>query len=256
MGSVSLKHDQQVATVTIHNPAKKNALSFEATKELRDHLHEVQYDDDVRCVVVTGEGDSFCAGAEVGGLAEVDFADHAAGIEQRFHEVVYTLMRMKKPVVAKVRGPAVGAGASLATACDFAYSSPDARFGWVFSNIGVSVDSGASFILPRLVGARTAMELLASGELIGAEEACELGITNDVVDDLDEFVAARAHELSNGPTRALGEMKRMLLRGTHRSLEEVLDAEATSQTTLRETHDRKEGMAAFLEKRKPEFEGR
>lgn len=256
MSEVSLERTERRATITLRRPEKLNALDDPAVTALNGHLQDVQYDEDVRCVVITGEGESFCAGADLSEQLEDGPADVPSHIERRFHETVLRIMRMKKPVIAEVGGPAAGAGACVATACDFAYASEEAKLGWVFANIGLALDSGASFILPRLVGLRTAMELVTSGDIVGA--AAEMGLVNDVfpAGELSSHVDERARELGSGPTLAYGAIKRAMLRGSHRSLEQTLDSEALNQTVLFETDDREEGRRAFLEDREPAFEGR
>lgn len=259
MSKVTLTVDDTIATITMNVPEKKNALARLAVDEFTSHLRSVQYDEDVRCVVITGAGDAFCAGADVSERVDVDsVADLPADIESNFHELIRLIMRMKKPVVAKVRGPAVGAGACIATACDFVYADEDAVMGWVFVNIGIAIDSGVSFILPRLVGLRTATELVYTGDIIGAEEAEEIGLINEAVPGggLDDRVEERVESMASSPTRALGETKRLFLRGSHATLEETLDAEATAQGVIFHSEDRTEGMRAFGEDRDPRFEGR
>lgn len=258
MSKVTLTIDGPVATITMHVPGKKNALDRIAVDQFTEHLREVEYHEEVRCVVIMGEGDAFCAGADISERAEVEIADVPGDIESNFHELIRIIMRMKKPVIAKVQGPAVGAGACIATACDFVYADKEAVFGWVFVNIGIAIDSGVSFVLPRLVGLRKATEIVYMGETFGAERAERLGLINEAVarDRLDELVTERTESLKTGPTRALGEIKRLFLRGTHSTLEEMLDAEATAQGVLFYSEDRDEGMRAFGENREPNFEGR
>jgi len=257
MADIHVDHDDEepIATVTISNPERRNALGQAGSSELADSLRDLDGHDDVRCVVLQGEGEAFCAGAD---LAAGDTASPTAGsIDRGFHAVVRTIVRLEAPVIAKVRGPAVGAGASFATACDFVYTDESASIGFVFANIGLTADSGATFILPRLVGVRTAMDLLTSARILDAEEAAELGLTTELVEDgLDERVHERAVELANGPTRSYSAIRRLLLRSATNSLEEQLEAEAREQEIMFNTDDAMEGMTAFMEDRDPEFEGR
>jgi 2-(1,2-epoxy-1,2-dihydrophenyl)acetyl-CoA isomerase len=256
MARISVSHAEGVTTVTISNPERKNALDGDATEAMAEHLRKAAHDSSVRCVVVTGEGDAFCSGIDL--ASDLGGGGAAAELEGGLNAIATSLLRMEKPVVAKVSGPAVGAGASIATACDFVYAADSATFGWGFTDIGLAPDTGATYVLPRLVGVRRAMELLTTAERINADEAVELGIANEAVSDaeLNEFVDERAAELASRPTRAVGTAKRLLLRNSHRSLEEALAEEAHAQDRMVETEDFSEGIRAFVENREPEFTGR
>ncbi|MFB6164314.1 MAG: enoyl-CoA hydratase/isomerase family protein [Haloarculaceae archaeon] len=253
--SVERDDDEPIATITISNPERKNALSQAGMQELAEAFGDLHGDDDVRCVVLTGEGDAFCSGAD---LSSVGTTPTAESIDRNFHEAVRQIMTASVPVIAKVDGPAVGAGASVATACDFVYASKSARIGFLFSNIGLTADSGATFILPRLVGVQKAMDLLVSGDVLDAEQADEIGLLTEVVADghLDERVRERAVEVANGPTRAYASIRRLLLRSNGNSLEEQLDMEAREQERMFQTADVMEGIGAFVEDREPEFQGK
>lgn len=254
--SVQLTRDDGIATVTISNPERKNAIDAPAAARMAEHVHEAAYDDDVRCVVVTGEGDAFSSGLDLAG--DVGGGSPAAELERGLNAIARGLVRMEKPTVAKVPGPAVGAGASIAAACDFVYPVEDAFFEWGFTNIGLAPDTGATYVLPRLVGVRRALELLITGDRIDAERAVELGVANEVVPaaSFDDRVAERAEALAGRPTRAVAAAKRLVYRSHHRSLEETLREEALAQEEMIESRDFAEGVAAFLEDREPEFEGR
>lgn len=258
MTEIQIEHgeSEQVATVTISNPERHNALGTAGSRDLAAAFSELGADDDVRCIVLTGDGDAFCAGADLGG--EVGGAPTAQSIDRGFHEAVRQIMTCSKPVIAKVDGPAVGAGASIASACDFVYAGESARIGFVFANLGLTADSGATFILPRLVGVRTAMDLLASADILDAEEADEVGLVTGVVpdDDLGERVREHATELANGPTRSIAALRRLLLRSNANTLEEQLELESREQEIMFHTDDVAEGMSAFMESRDPEFEGK
>lgn len=256
MTRIDVSHEEQVATVTMSNPARKNALSPKACETMADSLRELAHDPSVRCVVVAGDGDAFCSGIDLAN--GMDVASPAEELEGGLNAIATSLLRMEKPVVAKVSGPAVGAGASIATACDFVYAAESATFGWGFTDIGFAPDTGATYVLPRLVGVRTAMELVTTGRKVDADEAVELGIATEAVPDaeLDELVSERVKMLCSRPTRAVGAAKRLLLRNTHRSLEEALAAEARAQDRMVETDDFSEGVLAFMEDRDPEFTGR
>jgi 2-(1,2-epoxy-1,2-dihydrophenyl)acetyl-CoA isomerase len=256
MTRIEVSHDGEVASVTMSNPEHKNALSGEACETMAEHLREFAHDRSVRCVVIAGEGDAFCSGIDLG--SEIGASGPAAELEGGLNAIAASLMRIKKPAVAKVTGPAVGAGASIATACDFVYAADSAEFGWGFTDLGLAPDTGATYVLSRLVGQRTAMELLTTGRRIDANEAVELDIATEAVPttELDEFVTERVEMLLSRPTLAVGKAKRLLLRNTHRSLEEALAAETQAQERIVETDDFSEGIRAFVENRDPEFTGK
>lgn len=259
MGEIRTSIDEPTATLTISNPDRRNAISFDMVTTIAETVRDLAYDDTIRCIVVVGDedGGAFCAGADLRSRGDRP-ADPTAGTEPSYHRAVYEIMTAKKPVVAKIRGPAVGGGASIAAACDFVYADETARIGWVFARIGLTLDSGASFLLPRLLGYRRAIDILATGTILDAETALEDGLLTDVVPatELDDFVAERVEELAAGPTQAIGEMKRLLLRGDAQSLDEALYDESRAQALMFHTRDSSEGREAFLEERDPEFEGR
>lgn len=250
----SYHDDEPIATVTIDNPDRKNAVSEADMERFAETIRDIEKEDDVRCLVLTGRGDAFCAGADLASTLETPTAE---SIDRGFHAGVRSVMVSSVPVVAKVPGPAVGAGASLATACDFVYAAESAEIGFSFAKIGLTADSGATFILPRLVGRLQAMELLASADMIPAGEAADMGLVTEVVpdDELDDRVDARAVELANGPTKVLGSLKRLLVRSNGNTLEEQLDLESREQERMFNTDDVMEGMSAFMEGRDPEFSG-
>ena len=247
--------DEPVATVVISNPERRNAVSREDTQELAATIAALDEDDDVRCLVLTGEGDAFCAGLD---LTSVGGSPTAELVDRSFHAAVREIATCGKPVIARVDGPAVGAGAALAIACDLVYATESAELGFSFAKIGLTADTGATWNLPRLVGVQTAFELLATGRMVGAAEAAELGLVAEVApaDELDELVDERATELANGPTRALSSLRRLLLRANSNTFEEHLEREAREQIGMYHTNDVMEGVTAFTEGREPAFEGR
>lgn len=256
--TVTIDRHDQVATITFRNPSSRNALTPPMQEAAIEHLNDVSYDDDVRCVVLTGEAPAFCAGADVSVLEGISPKDLELGIEDGFHEIVRLIMTMKKPVIAKVDGPAVGGGVNIAMSCDFVYASEGSVFGWIFSQLGVTQDSGTSFILPRLTSMRNVAELVYREDPIDAAEALEYDLVNDVMpaSELDDVVQSKAEDLASGPTKAYGETKRMLLRGSHASLQGALENERLGQTVVFETEDVEQGISSFLEGTDPEFVGK
>jgi 2-(1,2-epoxy-1,2-dihydrophenyl)acetyl-CoA isomerase len=213
-------------------------------------------DDAVRAVVLTGAGRGFCVGQD---LAEFgDMPDVAEALRQRYHPNVRTIRGLEKPVVAAVNGPAAGAGVSLACACDIRIAADGATFVPAFINIGLVPDSGGTFFVTRVLGYARAFEWLCSGRRLTAAEAHAWGLVSEVVegDRLGERAAELAAELASLPTRGLGMTKRLLDRAAGPTLDEQLEREAQLQSAATQTEDFREGVAAFLEKREPEFKGR
>jgi 2-(1,2-epoxy-1,2-dihydrophenyl)acetyl-CoA isomerase len=256
MTDIEVTSGDEVATVTIRNPERHNALSSDASETMADALHDVAHDESVRCVVLAGAGDAFCSGIDLAsGMAA---GSPAAELDGGLNAIARRLLRMQKPTVARVDGPAVGAGAAIATACDFVYAAESAVFQWGFTDVGLAPDTGATYVLPRLVGFRRAMELLITGREVGAAEAVDLGIATEAIPDeqFDAVVDDRVEMLRSRPTQAVGEAKRLLLENAHRSLEAALEAEAQAQNRAFESEDFAEGIRAFAENRDPEFVGR
>lgn len=253
---IDCTREPPIATLTISNPGRKNAIDAPGAETMADRINELAHDDSIRCVVVTGEGDAFCSGLDLAG--EMGSLGVEGELEIGLNAIVRRLLRMSKPTVAKVRGAAVGAGASIATACDFVYAAEDAFFQWSFTNIGLGPDTGATYVLPRLVGTRRAMELFSFGERVDADAAVEEGIATEAipVSEFESVVDDRIATLASRPTLAIGETKRLVYRSHDRSLEESLQAEALAQQRLFDSADFAEGIAAFSADREPEFEGR
>ena len=251
-----------VATITLNRPDSLNALNRQITEELHVSLSEAAGDPAVRCLLITGAGRGFSAGADLTQLEDSYRAGTPAPLgdmlRSGYNQIILPIVHMEKPVVAAVNGVAAGAGASLALACDFRIASDKARFFQAFIKIGLVQDSGASYFLPRLVGFAKAMELALLGDIIGAEDALRFGLVTKVVphDTLADEARAFAERLAAGPTRALGLSKRALYFGVDNDLEQTMDFEADLQAQMALTADHMEGVRAFLEKREAKFEGR
>jgi 2-(1,2-epoxy-1,2-dihydrophenyl)acetyl-CoA isomerase len=245
------------ATVTIARPERLNALSGQTVDELRAAVEAVAASD-ARCLLLTGEGRAFSSGADLagdgGGLPD----DAGAELEEHFNPLVEALFGLDIPVVAAVRGPAAGAGCSLALAADIVIAGRSAYFLQAFVNIGLIPDAGATWLLPRLAGRARAMEMMLLGERVPAEQALDWGLISRVVEDeeLDEEAVALASRLANGPTVALGLVRKLAREAGERSLSEALGAEREAQRTAGESDDFKAGVIAFLAKRQPRFQGR
>ena len=227
--------------------------------QLRDFTQQLRFDENVRAIIVTGEGRAFCTGADVGGMqrgglrAERENACRAAATA-----FLRTLHAIEKPVIAAVRGPTVGIGWSIALACDLIVASETARFSQVFRRIGLAPDGGAIWFLTRRIGMARAKELVFTARFVEAPEALSLGLVNYVVPDGELMAKTEelADDLATGPTFAFGLAKKLFHMASGPSYEDFLDYEAFVQPQLDQTEDHREGVAAFREKRKPNFVGR
>jgi len=255
-----------VATFTLNRPASLNALTTGMFLDLERILIDVEADEDVRVVVFKGAGRGFSSGADLKPASKevrqrtqaVSFpGDRGGDILERANRCILRLRNLPKPVIASIHGNAVGVGFSLALAADLRIASDCARLGVVFSRIGLAPDGGASYFLRDLVGTAKALELMFFGDLIPADRALELGLVNRVVapEELAGATSEWAERLANGPTLAYGFAKAAAYQGAGLSLESALDLEARNQEIAGRSSDAKEGIRAFLEKRKPEFRG-
>ncbi|MEO9175336.1 MAG: enoyl-CoA hydratase-related protein [Gaiellales bacterium] len=245
-----------VATVRLNRPAAANALTREARSELARALRDTGRDPAVRCIVLAGAGRHFCAGQDLREEGGLD--DAAAVIRDGYAPIIRGITDSPKPVLAAVNGAAAGAGAALMLACDMRILADDATVVMAFSSIALVPDSGASWFLARQVGYQRAFELCATGRRVPADEALAIGLCERVVPaaDLAGEAAALAETLAGRPPLALGFTKRLLRRSLTAGLDEVLELEAQLQRASSATADHREGIAAFLEKRAPRFEGR
>jgi len=251
-----------VATIRLDRPDTLNSLTFEVYRELEHAFHSLQDDESVRVVILTGAGRGFCSGGSVtdiiGPLLERDIKGKYE-FARLTCAVVRNMRRLRKPIVAAVNGVAAGAGAMLALASDIRICSEAARFAFLFVKVGLAgTDMGAAWLLPRIVGAGRAAELLFTGDSIDAHEAYRIGLANEVVkpDELMTRALERAQKLADGPAFALGLTKELLTNEASMSLEEALEAEAQVQAWLMETPEFREGYLAFTEKRSPSFRKR
>ena len=249
--------DGPVATLTLDRPEALNALTVGLKIALRGELERIAADRAVRAVILTGAGRAFCAGQDLAERERPDAAPLDEELRERYNPIVRALRSMGQPVIAAVNGVAAGAGASLAFACDLRIAAAEARFVLAFGRIGLVPDSGATWFLPRLVGAARAAEIALAGDPIPADEALRIGLVSRVVpaDELMTEARALADRVAAGAPLALALTKSALQRSWSIDLDEALDGEAKLQGIAGASADHAEGIAAFREKREPRFTG-
>jgi 2-(1,2-epoxy-1,2-dihydrophenyl)acetyl-CoA isomerase len=246
-----------VATITLDRPDALNSLEATLKRELLVALREAARDDSVRVVILTGAGRAFCAGQDLKERLAPDPTPLDVEVRERYNPIILAMRGLSKPIIAAVNGVAAGAGASLAFAADLRIAAEGASFVLAFGRIGLVPDSGASWFLPRLVGAAHAAELIYLPDPMPAEEALRIGLVSQVVtaDALLDHARTLAAKLAQGSPTALALTKRALSRSLEVGLVEALDHEASLQGIAGRTADHAEGIAAFVEKRAPRFSG-
>lgn len=245
------------ATVTLNRPDAFNAFNNDMNHELQTVLKDIAKNKDIRVVVITGAGKAFCAGQDLKEVHGMENRSLAESIRQRYNPLITGMRNLPKPVICKLNGIAAGAGCSFALACDMIIASENASLLEAFVNIGLVLDSGSSYFLPRLVGAARAFELATMGKKISALDALQWGMINKVVPaaELDKAVDEVAEFYANAPTKTIGMIKKMLNKSFHSDLETMLETEALLQEIAGFSKDYKEGVSAFVEKRKANFRG-
>lgn len=256
-----LTRDDGVATITIDRPQVRNAIPPGGWAALHDLFEEIARDDTVRVLVLTGAGEDFCSGADVGGDGDGgprERTGHPLDDMRIVGRACQTLFTLPKPTIARIDGVAAGAGLNMALACDFVLASDRSRFSEIFARRGLNIDFGGSFLLPRIVGMQRAKDLVLLADVIDASRAYEMGLVNRVVprDELDGLVAEFVAKLVAGPPIALATSKKLLNQSFTSTLDEALDAEGIGQAYQFTTRDTAEAMTAFVEKRDPRFTGR
>jgi 2-(1,2-epoxy-1,2-dihydrophenyl)acetyl-CoA isomerase len=246
-----------VKTLTLNLPEKKNPVTPSMLSGLATALKESETDG-TRVIILTGSGGNFSSGADLSmGGADPRLANVTQYLREFVNPIVLAIRHTDIPVIAKVRGMSVGVACNFALACDLIYASENAVFSEIFVKIGLSSDGGGAYFMPRAIGYQKAFELMTTAAMIKAEEAVALGLINAVLPDadLDATVRKMAEGLANGPYVAIQQTKANLRAGTTLSLAETLDVEAVNQGKCFASKDFMEGVAAFLQKRKPEFKG-
>ncbi|CAL1521246.1 enoyl-CoA hydratase-related protein [Chitinophaga sp. MM2321] len=257
MVALLLDIEGSIATITLNRPEVYNAFNDALSYELQEALKQVEKDDSVRVVVLTGAGKAFCSGQDLKASMEEGKRNLGESLRKRYNPVIRAIRNMPKPVICQLNGVAAGAGCSLALACDVIIASETATMIEIFVNIALVLDSGSSYFLPRTVGYHRAFELATKASKITAAEALQMGLVNKVVAaaDLSEAVKAEAAYYAAAPTKAIALMKKMLTKGMTENLDTTLDYEAYCQEIAGNSADHQEGTNAFLEKRKPLFKG-
>jgi len=259
MPSVLISTEAGVMTVTLNRPDKLNAFVAEMHGLLRDAMTRAETDASIRAVLLTGAGRGFCAGQDLG---ERDMSnpnlDLGGGLDANYNPFIRRMRALPKPVVCAVNGIAAGAGANLALACDIVLAARSAYFLQAFAKIALVPDCGGTYWLPRLAGTARAMGMAMLAERVGAEDAERWGLIWKCVDDahlMDEAIAM-AHSLAAGPTHTYGTIKKAIYASATNTLDQQLDLERDLQREVGRHTDYREGVAAFLEKRKPSFTGK
>lgn len=256
---VLLSVDGAIATITLNRPAVGNTVNMEMARALLAAAIACDQNASLRCVVLTGAGKLFCGGGDLSSFAEAGDAIPAflSELAGTYHLAISRLMRMRKPLLVVVNGPAAGAGLSLALIGDVVIAAETAHFSAAYGSVGLSPDGGMSWLLPRLVGIRRAQEIIISNRRVSATEAAAMGmITRVVVDDDLAAEAVRASQtLAAAPTAAVAEARALLLESSDASLETQLEREARAIAVTGGTQDCREGVAAFAVRRKPNFTG-
>jgi 2-(1,2-epoxy-1,2-dihydrophenyl)acetyl-CoA isomerase len=248
-----------VTHITLNRSEANNALDLDMARELLRAVQRCDEDPKVRAVVLAGEGPVFCVGGDLKSFSEQgeQVSRYLKEVTTYLHTAVSYMTRMDAPVVAAVHGAAAGVGLSLACACDLVVAAESARFTMAYTNAGLTPDGSSTYFLSRLVGFKRAMELTLTNRSLSAREAVEWGLVTRVVpdEDLSDEADTLASQLAAGATKALGASKRLLHAGWTESLETQMEREARAIAEMARTNDGREGIAAFLEKRKAEFTG-
>lgn len=250
--------DKGIATITLNRPDVFNAFNDTQSYELQDALKLAKKDDSVRVLILTGAGKAFCSGQDLKAIASSENRSLSESLYKRYNPIILAMRELPKPIICRLNGVAAGAGCSLALASDIIVASENASLIEVFIHVGLVLDSGSSYFLPRVVGSARAFEMSTMGTKVKAQQAFEWGMVNKVVpaEELDAAVAEYADYYAQAPTKAIAMMKKMLNKSFHSDLNTMLEYEAFCQELAGRSEDYKEGVKAFNEKRKAEFKGR
>ncbi len=258
MSAVIAEQRGAVLQLTLNRPDSLNAINEELIGEMRSHLADAA-GDHVRVVTIKGNGRGFCAGGDIRGFKDMLAAGQISPeMPDRLHEMIEDIRNLPKPVIAVIHGPCAGAGFSMIMACDMAIATEDSKFNLAYSAIALSPDGSSTYFLPRHVGMKKATEMFFQPRSLSAAEVLELGLVNKVVasDELDAAATKLADKLAAGPTLAFGRVKQLLNTTWTNNLHDQLALETENIVASSQTADFTEGVTAFLDKRKPEFQGK
>jgi 2-(1,2-epoxy-1,2-dihydrophenyl)acetyl-CoA isomerase len=258
MNPILLKIENQIAFITLNRPDVFNSFNKEMAFLMQETLDICANDNDVRAIVITGNGKAFCAGQDIGEITNPNLNPGFRKIlDDHYNPIVLKIRTIEKPIIGAINGVAAGAGANIALACDIVLASENASFIQAFSKIGLIPDSAGTFFLPRLIGLQKATALMMLGDKVSAADAEKMGMIFKVfpVESFEEEVHKIAITLANMPTKALGLTKRALNNSMTNNLKQQLQLESDLQIESAESNDYREGVAAFVEKRKPAFIG-
>ena len=246
-----------VCEIKLNRPQVFNSFNRDMAIALQEALDSCEKNDEVRAIVITGEGKAFCAGQDLAEAVDPDGPELQAIVRDHYNPIIERIRNIEKPVIAAVNGVAAGAGANIALACDVTIAKKSASFIQAFSKIGLIPDSGGTFFLPRIIGMQKALALMFTGDKVSAEQAEQLNMIYKAVDDdaFESEVLAFSETIAAMPTRGLGLTKKAVNESFTNNLTQQLALEETLQTEAGETYDFREGVNAFLEKRKPVFKG-
>ena len=247
-----------VAVIKFNRPDKFNSFNKSLAMKVQGALDDCANDDQVRVIILTGEGKAFCAGQDLAEATDPNGPPLKNIVGEHYNPIIKRLRKIEKPIIAAVNGVAAGAGANIALACDIVIAKNSAKFIQAFSAIGLIPDSGGTYFLPRLVGKQKALALMMTGDRISAEEAEKMNMIYKAIEDegFDAYVEGFSARMAQMPTYGLGLTKKAVNESFNNTLDEQLDLEEELQFEAGQSHDFKEGTAAFLEKRKPKFTGK
>ena len=257
MSSIITEIIGQVFKIKLNRPDKFNSFNREMALQLQAALDNAAANKNIRCIYITGEGKAFCAGQDLGEATDPNGPGIKNIVVEHYNPIIQKIRNIEKPIVCAVNGVAAGAGANIALACDVVIAGASSSFLQAFSKIGLVPDNGGTFFLPRIIGFGKASALMMLGDKVSAADALQMGMIYKVVDDatLQDDANNIAQTLSQMPTKAIGLTKRLLNQSLINNLDKQLEAEGIEQVAAASTYDYKEGVNAFLEKRKPIFKG-